>query len=91
MFGILRATQSVLPAHAAPALGASRQCQFGAGLSSGAVHGSCIRHPSMPVEGQSGLDHEVRQFGIRVTLVEPPYTRTKLDLNAPRAGLRSRL
>lgn len=40
------------------------------------------------VEGLSEtLDHEVRQFGIRVALVEPSFTRTQLDLNAPRAAL----
>lgn len=36
------------------------------------------------VEGVSEtLDHEVRQFGIRVALVEPSFTKTNLDLNAP--------
>ena len=36
------------------------------------------------VEGLSEtLDHEVRQFGIRVSLVEPAFTKTNLDLNAP--------
>ncbi|ATP90421.1 oxidoreductase [Aeromonas caviae] len=36
------------------------------------------------VEGLSEtLDHEVRPFGIRVALVEPSFTRTNLDLNAP--------
>lgn len=36
------------------------------------------------VEGLSEtLDHEVRQFGIRVALVEPSFTKTNLDLNAP--------
>ena len=41
------------------------------------------------VEGLSEtLDHEVRQFGIRVTLVEPSFTRTNLDLNAPQAASR---
>ena len=39
------------------------------------------------VEGLSEtLDHEVRQFGIRVTLVEPSFTRTNLDVNAPHAS-----
>jgi NAD(P)-dependent dehydrogenase (short-subunit alcohol dehydrogenase family) len=38
------------------------------------------------VEGLSEtLDHEVRQFGIRVTLVEPSYTRTNLEANSPQA------
>jgi NAD(P)-dependent dehydrogenase (short-subunit alcohol dehydrogenase family) len=34
------------------------------------------------------LDHEVRQFGIRVTLVEPSFTKTNLDLNAPQTNLK---
>ena len=34
------------------------------------------------------LDHEVRNFGIRVVLVEPSYTKTNLDLNAPQAANR---
>jgi len=39
------------------------------------------------VEGLSEtLDHEVRQFGIRVTLVEPAFTKTKLDTNSPQAS-----
>lgn len=38
------------------------------------------------VEGLSkSLDHAVRHFGVRVVLVEPTYTRTGLDVNAPRA------
>jgi NAD(P)-dependent dehydrogenase (short-subunit alcohol dehydrogenase family) len=31
------------------------------------------------------LDHEVRQFGIRVVLVEPAFTKTNLDANSPQA------
>ncbi|WP_324048667.1 oxidoreductase [Aeromonas caviae] len=39
------------------------------------------------VEGLSEtLDHEVRPFGIRVALVEPSFTRTNLDLNAPQTA-----
>ena len=39
------------------------------------------------VEGLSEtLDHELRAFGIRVALVEPSFTRTNLDLNAPQAA-----
>ncbi|WOI11683.1 hypothetical protein [Thalassospira lucentensis] len=29
------------------------------------------------------LDHEVRKFGIRVSLVEPSFTKTNMDINAP--------
>jgi NAD(P)-dependent dehydrogenase (short-subunit alcohol dehydrogenase family) len=39
------------------------------------------------VEGMSEtLDHEVRNFGVRVVLIEPSYTKTNLDLNAPQAA-----
>jgi len=39
------------------------------------------------VEGLSeSLDHEVRQFGIRVVLVQPFYTRTSLEANSPHAA-----
>ncbi|MTJ80012.1 MAG: SDR family NAD(P)-dependent oxidoreductase [Telmatospirillum sp.] len=39
------------------------------------------------VEGLSEtLDHEVRNFGIRVALVEPSFTKTNLDINAPQAA-----
>lgn len=39
------------------------------------------------VEGLSeSLDHEVRQFGIRVVLVEPAFTKTNLDANSPQAA-----
>lgn len=41
------------------------------------------------VEGLSeSLDHEVRQFGVRVSLVEPSFTKTNLDLNAPLTALK---
>lgn len=41
------------------------------------------------VEGLSEtLDHEVRQFGVRVALVEPSFTKTNLDLNAPQTASR---
>ncbi|MBS1155971.1 MAG: putative short-chain dehydrogenase/reductase sdr [Proteobacteria bacterium] len=41
------------------------------------------------VEGLSEtLDHEVRKFGIRVALVEPSFTKTNLDINAPQAASR---
>jgi NAD(P)-dependent dehydrogenase (short-subunit alcohol dehydrogenase family) len=39
------------------------------------------------VEGLSEtLDHELRQFGVRVSLVEPSFTKTNLDLNAPQTA-----
>ena len=39
------------------------------------------------VEGLSeSLDHELRQFGIRVVLVEPAFTKTNLDSNSPQVA-----
>jgi NAD(P)-dependent dehydrogenase (short-subunit alcohol dehydrogenase family) len=39
------------------------------------------------VEGLSeSLDHEVRQFGIRVSVVEPTFTKTSLGSNSPLTG-----
>ena len=39
------------------------------------------------LEGYSeSLDHEVRQFGIRVSVIEPGFTRTGTGQNAQQAG-----
>jgi NAD(P)-dependent dehydrogenase (short-subunit alcohol dehydrogenase family) len=85
VFGILRTTQAVLP-H-------MRQQRFGRIINVSSVLGF-LPAPYMglyaaskhAVEGLSEtLDHEVRNFGIRVVLIEPSYTRTNLDLNAPQA------
>lgn len=86
VFGILRTTQAVLP-H-------MRQQRSGRIINVSSVLGF-LPAPFMglyaaskhAVEGLSeSLDHEVRNFGIRVVLVEPSYTKTNLDLNAPRTG-----
>lgn len=39
------------------------------------------------LEGMSeSLDHETREFGVRVVLLEPTFTNTKLDVNAVHAA-----
>jgi NAD(P)-dependent dehydrogenase (short-subunit alcohol dehydrogenase family) len=86
VFGTLRTTQAVLP-H-------MRQQRSGRIVNVSSVLGflpapymgpySATKHA---IEGMSEtLDHEVRNFGVRVVLVEPSYTKTNLDLNAPRAA-----
>lgn len=86
VFGILRTTQAVLP-H-------MRQQRFGRIINVSSVLGflpapymglySASKHA---IEGMSEtLDHEVRNFGVRVVLIEPSYTKTNLDLNAPQAA-----
>lgn len=83
LFGILRTIKTVLP-H-------MRKQRSGRIVNISSVLGflpapymalySASKHA---VEGLSEtLDHEVRQFGIRVALVEPSFTKTNLDLNAP--------
>ncbi len=83
LFGLLRVIKAVLP-H-------MREQRSGRIVNVSSVLGflpapymalySASKHA---VEGLSEtLDHEVRQFGIRVALVEPAFTKTNLDLNAP--------
>ncbi|NMG30021.1 oxidoreductase [Aromatoleum evansii] len=86
LFGLLRTTKAVLP-H-------MRERRSGRIVNVSSVLGflpapymalySASKHA---VEGLSEtLDHEVRQFGIRVALVEPSFTKTNLDLNAPQTA-----
>ncbi len=83
LFGLLRTIKAVLP-H-------MREQRSGRIVNVSSVLGflpapymalySASKHAA---EGLSEtLDHEVRQFGIRVALVEPSFTKTNLDLNAP--------
>lgn len=86
LFGLLRTTKAVLP-H-------MRKQRSGRIVNVSSVLGflpapymalySASKHA---VEGLSEtLDHEVRQFGIRVALVEPSFTKTNMDLNAPQTA-----
>jgi NAD(P)-dependent dehydrogenase (short-subunit alcohol dehydrogenase family) len=86
VFGILRTTQAVLPHMRAQRSGRIVNVSSVLGFIPAPYMGlyAASKHA---VEGLSEtLDHEVRKFGIRVVLVEPAYTRTSLDLNAPRTG-----
>lgn len=83
LFGILRTTKAVLPT--------MRKQRYGRIVNISSVLGflpapymALYAASKRAVEGMSeSLDHEVRQFGIRVTLVEPSFTKTNLDINAP--------
>jgi NAD(P)-dependent dehydrogenase (short-subunit alcohol dehydrogenase family) len=86
VFGILRTTQAVLPHMRAQRSGRIVNVSSVLGFLPAPYMGlySASKHA---VEGMSEtLDHEVRRFGIRVVLVEPSYTKTNLDLNAPHAA-----
>jgi len=82
VFSILRTTQSVLPHMRAQRGGRIVNISSVLGFLPAPYMGlyAASKHA---VEGLSeSMDHEVRQFGIRVTLVEPAYTRTNVDANS---------
>jgi NAD(P)-dependent dehydrogenase (short-subunit alcohol dehydrogenase family) len=83
VFGMLRASQAVLPHMREQRAGRIVNVSSVLGFLPAPFMGlySASKHA---VEGLSEtLDHEVRNFGIRVVLVEPSYTKTHLDQNAP--------
>jgi len=85
VFGLLRTIQAVLPHMRAQRRGRIVNVSSVLGFLPAPYMGlySASKHA---VEGLSEtLDHEVRQFGIRVTLVQPAYTRTHLEANSPHA------
>ena len=86
VFGTLRTSKAVLPRMREQRAGRIVNVSSVLGFLPAPYMGlySASKHA---VEGMSEtLDHEVRNFGIRVVLVEPSYTKTNLDLNAPEAA-----
>lgn len=86
VFGILRTSKAVLPFMRAQKSGRIINISSVLGFLPAPYLGlyAASKHA---VEGLSeSLDHEVRQFGIRVVLVEPAFTKTNLDANSPQAA-----
>ncbi|RCK30386.1 oxidoreductase [Thalassospira lucentensis] len=86
VFGILRVAKAVLPYMREQRSGRIVNISSVLGFLPAPYMGlySASKHA---VEGLSEtLDHEVRKFGIRVSLVEPSFTKTNLDINAPQAA-----
>jgi len=81
LFGVLRATNAVLPAMRARKAGRIINISSVLGLMP-APFSALYSSTKHALEGCSeSLDHEVRSFGIRVCLLEPAYTRTSFEQN----------
>lgn len=88
LFGILRTIKAVLPHMRAQRSGRIVNVSSVLGFLP-APYMALYSASKHAVEGLSEtLDHEVRQFGVRVALVEPSFTKTNLDLNAPQTRSR---
>lgn len=86
VLGILRTSQAVLPHMRAQRSGRIVNVSSVLGFLPAPYMGlySATKHA---VEGMSEtLDQEVRQFGIRVSLVEPGFTKSNLDVNSPQVS-----
>lgn len=84
-FGLVRLTREVLPYLRAQ--GGGRVINIGSVLGFlPAPYAAVYAASKHAVEGYSeSLDHESRDFGVRVSVVEPAYTRTSFDTNAVEA------
>jgi NAD(P)-dependent dehydrogenase (short-subunit alcohol dehydrogenase family) len=81
-FGLVRVTREVLPHLRAQ--GSGRIVNIGSVLGFlPAPYGALYSASKHAVEGYSeSLDHETREFGVRVSVVEPGYTNTSFEANA---------
>ncbi|BBX74411.1 short-chain dehydrogenase/reductase [Mycobacterium shinjukuense] len=81
-FGLVRLTRAVLPHMRAQ--GSGRIINIGSVLGFlPAPYGALYAASKHAVEGYSeSLDHETRDFGVRVAVVEPGYTNTSFEANA---------
>src|SRR5438477_4915654 len=82
LFGAIRPTRAVLPHMREQGSGRVINVSSVLGLVP-APFGALYAATKHAIEGYSeSVDHEVREYGIRVLLVEPAYTRTSFDANA---------
>jgi short-subunit dehydrogenase len=82
VFGVIRMTKAVLPHMRAQGRGRIINISSVLGLVPG-PYMSVYAATKHAVEGYSeSVDHEVREHGVRVLLVEPAYTKTGFDANA---------
>jgi short-subunit dehydrogenase len=82
LFGVMRVINAVLPAMRQRGAGRIINISSALGLIPAPylAHYAATKHA---VEGYSqSLDHELREFGIRVLVIEPAYTRTDMESNS---------
>ena len=87
LFGVMRMTNAVLPSMRQAGEGRILNVSSALGFLPApySAHYSSTKHA---LEGYSeSLDHEVRAFGVRVSLIEPAYTRSDFDQNALKPDL----
>ena len=81
--GVVRVTNAVLPIMRQQGTGRILNIGSVAGLIPGPF-GAYYAASKHAIEGYSeSLDHEVRQFGIRVAVIEPWATKTAIETNSP--------
>src|SRR6059058_958144 len=81
-FGLIRMTKAVLPHMRAQGRGRIINISSVLGLVP-APYMASYAATKHAIEGYSeSMDHELRQHGVRVLLIEPAYTRTGFDANA---------
>jgi NAD(P)-dependent dehydrogenase (short-subunit alcohol dehydrogenase family) len=81
VFGLMRMTRAVLPHMRQQGSGRVINVSSVLGFAP-APFGALYAASKHAVEGYSeSMDHEVREYGVRVLLVEPAYTRTSFDAN----------
>lgn len=81
-FGLVRLTREVLPYLRAQGSGRIINISSVLGFLP-APYGALYAASKHAVEGYSeSLDHETREFGVRVSVVEPAYTSTSFEANA---------
>src|SRR6266496_4220230 len=81
-FGLVRMTKAALPYMRAAGTGRIINISSVLGLVP-APYMASYAATKHAIEGYSeSVDHEVREYGVRVLLVEPAYTRTGFDTNA---------
>jgi len=81
-FGLIRMTKAVLPHMRAQGRGRIINISSVLGLVP-APYMASYAATKHAIEGYSeSMDHELREYGVRVLLIEPAYTRTGFDANA---------